>query len=78
MAMSRRQLLRMLLMSPIAMTLDVEKLLWVPGQVWSVPEMPSGFHGFMSMAEVNGILKEVYWPAVHDLINSSNLLSYYK
>lgn len=38
--MTRRDILRMLLAAPMAATLDVEKLLWVPGQMVSVPAMP--------------------------------------
>lgn len=36
---SRRHFLRALLATPIAMQMDVEKLLWVPGQMVTVPSM---------------------------------------
>lgn len=38
--MTRRDLLRLLLAAPIAATLDVEKLLWVPKPIVTVPAMP--------------------------------------
>lgn len=41
--MTRRELLRLLLAAPIAATLDVEKLLWTPGQMVTVPAMPAWF-----------------------------------
>lgn len=41
--MTRRDLLRLMLAAPIAATLDVEKLLWIPGQMVTVPEMPIPF-----------------------------------
>lgn len=37
---SRRALLRSLLALPIAATVDVEQLLWVPGQQIVVPPLP--------------------------------------
>lgn len=38
--MTRRDLLRLLLAAPIAASLDVEKLLWVPKPIVVVPAMP--------------------------------------
>jgi hypothetical protein len=38
---NRRAFLRSLLALPIAATFDVEKLLWVPGQMVVVPPMPT-------------------------------------
>jgi len=35
--MTRRQLLKLLLSSSIAEVIDVEKLLWIPGQMVSIP-----------------------------------------
>ena len=41
--MNRRDLLRLLLATPIAATLDVEKLLWVPKPIITVPaRVPAG------------------------------------
>ena len=39
--MDRRGFLRALLALPIAATLDVEQMLWVPGQMVTVPAMPT-------------------------------------
>lgn len=38
---TRRDILKILLASPIAATVDVEQLLWVPKPIITVPEMPS-------------------------------------
>lgn len=38
---TRRDLLRILLAAPIAATVDVERLLWVPKPIIVVPAMPS-------------------------------------
>lgn len=38
---SRRDFLKLLLAAPIAATVDVEKLLWVPRPMVTVPAMPS-------------------------------------
>ena len=40
MARSRRDVLRLLLASGAAATYDVERLVWVPGQMVTVPAMP--------------------------------------
>ncbi len=40
MALTRRDLLRMLLASPIAAAVDVEQLLWTPKPIITVPAMP--------------------------------------
>lgn len=54
--MHRRDFLRLLLATPIAMQLDVEKLLWVPGEKKIfIPEVPISLYGIpyhMSYAEV--------------------------
>lgn len=42
--MNRRDLIRLLLAAPIATALDVEKLLWVPKPIVTVPAMPLAFH----------------------------------
>lgn len=71
MAMGRRSLLRMLLMSPIAMTLDVEKLLWVPGELVSVPALlPGDPIRIFDLEAANQILKEIYLPYIRDYINN--------
>lgn len=38
---TRRDMLRILLAAPIAATVDVERLLWVPKPIIVVPAMPS-------------------------------------
>lgn len=43
--MRRRDFLRLLLASPIAATLDVERLLWVPSPLVTVPAMPAALVG---------------------------------
>lgn len=40
--MTRRDLLKILLATPAALTLDYEKLLWVPKPIIVVPELPLG------------------------------------
>lgn len=42
--MIRRDWLKLLLAAPIAATVDVEKLLWVPKPIVTVPAMPLAFH----------------------------------
>lgn len=42
---TRRQFLKTLLATPLAMTLDVEKLLWVPGQQIAVPDLVTAGRG---------------------------------
>ncbi len=42
--MTRRDWLKLLLAAPIAATVDVEKLLWVPKPIVTVPAMPLRFH----------------------------------
>lgn len=41
MTLTRRDLLRWLLAAPIAATVDVEQLLWVPKPIITVPAMPT-------------------------------------
>lgn len=50
--LTRRQLLRTLLAAPIAATLDVEKLLWVPGQMVTVPVMPCWLLGLRRLEPI--------------------------
>lgn len=38
--MNRRDLIRILLASPIAATMDIERLLWMPRPIITVPIMP--------------------------------------
>lgn len=42
--MTRRDLLRLLLASPVAALVDVEQLLWTPKPIITVPRMPLTFH----------------------------------
>lgn len=44
---SRRGFLRLLLASPLAATVDVERLLWVPKPIITVPAMPWVSHAQM-------------------------------
>jgi hypothetical protein len=68
--MTRRHLLRALLALPIAATLDVEQLLWTPGQMVVVP----GRGPWFGLAEANEILKAIYLPAVREMFNRSTVL----
>lgn len=67
---SRRALLRSLLALPIAATFDVEKLLWVPGQMIAVPPVPFvaeiQFHR-ISLDAMNAVVKENFLPHIPDL-----------
>lgn len=38
---SRRDMLRMMLAMPIAATLDIERLLWLPSPIVTVPALPA-------------------------------------
>ena len=48
--LSRRDLLRHLLMLPMAATLDVEQLLWVPKPIVTVPALPPAWVGGINAA----------------------------
>lgn len=61
----------MLLASPLALTVDVEALIWTPGQLVTVPAMPSTP---FDLARFNEILKAVYLPAVREMLNNSTIL----
>ena len=63
---SRRDLFRYLLALPIAATLDVEKLLWVPKAIITVPAMPKGHR--ITWDEINAILLREYEPAIKRLL----------
>lgn len=64
--MNRRQLLKFLLASPLALTMDVEQLLWTPGQQIVVPALPRGPFDYTMM---DSLLKEIYLPVVTELLN---------
>ncbi len=44
MSMRRREVLRLLLAGAAGMAFDVERLLWTPGSLVSVPAMPTGYY----------------------------------
>lgn len=76
--MHRRDFLRLLLSTPIAATLDVEKLLWVPSTQVVVPELPViyGTIGAINRAAYSFWRTQQlcrHWP--FDLINSMRALS---
>lgn len=58
---SRREFLKALLATPIAATFDVERLLWVPGQMVTVPALPC---------------THIFPPLMDDFFRSTPLLRY--
>lgn len=56
---SRRDFLRYLLATPLAMTLDVEQLLWVPSPRIVVPGLRS-----VTLEEINRITVETLYPGI--------------
>lgn len=72
--MARRQFLQWLLRgaagASVAVTFDVERLLWVPGQkTVFLPPPP-----VVSLAHLDDILKAVYLPAIRDLLHAPSPL----
>lgn len=67
---SRRALLRSLLALPIAATVDVEQLLWIPGQQIVVPALPLFTPKYwevpvpLTLAEIDAITMRVIMPKV--------------
>ena len=57
--MHRRDLLRLLLASPLALTIDVEQLLWVPKPLIIVPRVP------ISLDAINEIVRREVMPGVY-------------
>lgn len=55
--MTRRDLLKILLTAPIAATLDVEKLLWVPSPIITVPALPTLSIGEIVALEWEKVIK---------------------
>ena len=60
---SRRQFLRTLLALPIATTLDVERLLWVPSPIITVPALSTD----LLFDEINRITLATIFPAVLEM-----------
>lgn len=56
--MTRRDLLRLLLVSAVAEAVDVEKLLWVPKPIVTVPELP--YHKVTAVVHRHTLLVQ-YW-----------------
>jgi hypothetical protein len=72
----RRTFLRMLLATPIAMELDVEKLLWVPRPMITVPALPLSRMGLL-IDDINRVTYQQIMPVVHDLyFGSTPFLAY--
>lgn len=69
MRLSRRDLLKALLALPIAASLDVERLLWVPTPQIVVPALPTGP---LLLEEINETLKRVYLPAIQEMFLQSS------
>lgn len=69
---TRRHLLRLLLATPLAATFDVEKLLWVPGQMVVVP--PPHVIWNHRLWEIDHILKRVYFSHITEFLNTPDPL----
>lgn len=59
--MTRRDLLKLLLTSVAAEATDFEKLLWVPGPIVTVPEMPYRNISLAQFAEIIDRGSEKFW-----------------
>lgn len=58
--LTRRDVLRYLLATPLAVTLDVERLLWVPRPIITVPARPLMFHRDAFSMVTRGLKPIVY------------------
>jgi hypothetical protein len=73
MSPTRRSFLRTLLALPIAATLDVEKLLWMPGQQIAVPST----YVPISLDEINAVTMREIMPGIADqFFKTSPVLQY--
>ena len=63
---SRRDFLRVLLATPLAATLDVERLLWIPGQMVTVPRIGHRINFDEIFDEINEITLREILPLVRD------------
>ncbi len=71
---TRRAFLRMLLASPLALTVDVEQLLWTPSPMVVVPSWSSPL-----IEELNQItLAQIYPSIVEDFFKRTPLLRFYE
>lgn len=65
--MNRRDFLRFLIAAPIAAELDVEKLLWVPRPIVTVPGLSAYPLGtLLTLDEINAITHDVVFPGLAD------------
>jgi hypothetical protein len=72
--MDRRTFLRHLLALPIAAQLDVERLLWVPKSIITVPALPR-----ISFDEINELCARMIMPVVIDSYFRANpLVAYFR
>lgn len=72
MMIDRRSFLRALLATPLALELDVERLLWVPCPIITVPALRA-----VTMAEINAITLQSVLPGVIDsFFTNTPLLEY--
>jgi hypothetical protein len=69
---NRRAFLRSLLALPIAATFDVEKLLWIPGQMVVVPSTYKCIR--ITLDEINAVALRMYLPAIEEFFKSTPLL----
>jgi hypothetical protein len=68
--LTRRDVLRYLLMTPMALTLDVEQLLWVPKPIIVVPSMPVALTGRPS--SLADLMDAMYWKVREDAYGEDN------
>lgn len=72
--MKRRDFLRFLLATPIALQLDVEKLLWVPGEKTIFLPPPPPRPTLLSLSEIVDLELQRIRPGIVQLFNSDNAL----
>ncbi len=74
MMLVRRDLLRLLLASPIAALVDVERLLWTPRTLVTVPAVRA-----VTIAEINAVMQARILPGIVDhFFTASPMLEYLK
>jgi hypothetical protein len=74
--LTRRAMLRSLLSLPIAATLDIEKLLWIPGQMVVVPQT-YGVHRIM-LDDINAATLRMWVPAIEQFFTADPFLKMLK
>jgi hypothetical protein len=70
---SRRAFLRSLLALPIAATFDVEKLLWIPGQMIAVPTTYETVR--ITLDDVNAVALRMFVPLVDQFFKADPFIA---